>query len=68
MNPAVITEPPETPQETAGDPRGVAHRKARIIAKDAGGPLQELASLIAVRLADQFVAESSAPADVGGHD
>lgn len=68
MNPAVKPERPETPQETAGDPRGVARREARMTATDAGGPLQELASLIAVRLADQFEAESTAPAEVGGHD
>ena len=68
MNPAVRTEPPESPQETAGDPRGIERRKARRTAKDAGGPLQELASLIAVRLADQSEAESSTTGEIRGCD
>ena len=67
MIPAAKTHPPESPQETAGDPRGVASRKARMPAKNAAGPLRDLAELIATHLADHFEAESLAAAAHNGH-
>ena len=56
---ATESEDHDDTHDTTGDPRCTEGRKARLPSKNVSGPLRDLASLIASRLADDLEAKST---------